>query len=59
MVPSWGFMCFPMKVEDGWGWREDLGLMRKPAERSLRSAASTVVDRVVGEGPIKEISSRY
>ena len=49
----------PMKVEEGWGCREDLGLMRKPAERSRRRAASIVAVRVEGAGPIKEMSSRY
>ena len=59
MVPSCGLMCFPMKVEEGWGCREDLELMRNPAERSRWSAESTVVVRVAGEGPMKEMSSRY
>lgn len=38
MVPRDGQMCFPRKVEEGWGSSKDFGLMMNPAVVRLWSA---------------------
>ena len=49
----------PMKVEEVWGSSEDLVLITNPAEVSCRTASCTTGCRDSGDGPKKEMSSRY
>ena len=58
-MPRDGLMCLPRKVDEGCGSSNDFGLMRNPAVVRLRSEEETKGCKDCGDGPKKEMSSRY